>query len=218
MINRLKEAVQRLLAPPYCFECRIFIDVRDPLCQSCSGRIKSVVSKELIIGNNQSLVVHALGEYAPPLTSFIRAKHLGSVVPSKQLAELIFRAGILNGKEYDYIVPVPLHWTKKLYRGFNQAEELARQLSVLTGKPYVNLVVKKERTSDQAALGRGARSSNLSAAFEWNAACPHDFYQNKKIVLVDDVMTTGSTLAAVASALMSSRPSTLMAVVGARVL
>ncbi len=86
---------------------------------------------------------------------------------------------------------VPLHWKKKNYRGFNQAELLSRKVAKRTKKEYSELLIRKRNTIAQASLGREDRENNLKEVFdyvgEWNL-------NERSIILVDDVFTTGSTL------------------------
>ncbi|MDO4519422.1 MAG: ComF family protein [Eubacteriales bacterium] len=90
----------------------------------------------------------------------------------------------------DCIVPVPLSKKKKRKRGFNQAEYLAEKLSERTGIPVDASCIRKRReTLQQKALNRGQRMKNLKNAFE----VLHDV-RGRRILLLDDVYTTGSTM------------------------
>jgi len=101
----------------------------------------------------------------------------------------------------DVIVPIPLHQARLQERGFNQALELAKQLSFLTGTPVLNKVLTRiKNTLPQTEIKRaGLRKSNLKKAF----ACIdlHNEAGVKHIALVDDVVTTGATLSEAARAL-----------------
>ena len=96
------------------------------------------------------------------------------------------------------IVPVPLHWRKQKIRGFNQAELLARELSRYTGIPVNTRLLKKNHaTRSQKKLDAAGRKQNLKEAFQvvGNPA-------GKRILLIDDVYTTGSTMDVVSRALL----------------
>ncbi|MEN3943090.1 ComF family protein [Prosthecobacter sp. SYSU 5D2] len=94
------------------------------------------------------------------------------------------------------LVPVPLHWTRQYWRGFNQSWELCRRLSAHTGIPAAQILRRHSRTSPQARLHRKKRLQNLKRAFAlrkprpWHTLPP---LQGRRILLVDDVLTTGAT-------------------------
>lgn len=96
------------------------------------------------------------------------------------------------------LVPVPLHKEKLFERGFNQSELLARELSKLLTIPITDkLLVKTKTTVSQAGLGRKERLKNVDNAFHVTISLK----KSDTIVLIDDVVTTGSTLSACAKAL-----------------
>ena len=109
-------------------------------------------------------------------------------------AEVLRERGIAPGM----IVPVPLHWTRQWWRGFNQTELIGRVLAAETGIPLRPLLRRVRRTRRQASLNREQRRKNLDAAFSISDV---KFYCNDSILLVDDVMTTGSTLEAATAVL-----------------
>ncbi len=91
----------------------------------------------------------------------------------------------------DVIVPVPLHWLKKMHRGFNQSELLSRGIQRHFSKPLsTNNLCRIKNTASQTHLSKGQRQANIHNAFFVNH--PQSF-KGKKILLVDDVLTTGVT-------------------------
>ena len=95
-------------------------------------------------------------------------------------------------KPFDLIVPVPLHWSRRWRREFNQSELLGRGLSERTGIPMGEKTLRrKRRTTPQARLKRNKRLANLVGAFTVNKGVD---VAGKNILLVDDVYTTGSTV------------------------
>lgn len=99
----------------------------------------------------------------------------------------------------DVIVPVPVHWKKLRFRGFNQAEELARAVGEKTGIPVRgDLLLRTENTSPQKGLGRVDRMRNLQGGF---SVCKEKEICYRNILLVDDIYTTGATLEACGKAL-----------------
>ena len=100
----------------------------------------------------------------------------------------------------DAIVPMPLHWRKQWSRGFNQAEVLAGVIARRTGLPVVKGVRRRIATRVQAGLTNAQRRANVAGAF----AAHRRRVAGKRILLIDDVMTTGATAAACARALKAA--------------
>jgi ComF family protein len=107
-------------------------------------------------------------------------------------------------KSFDIAVPIPLHWTRKLSRGYNQAEFFGR--GVLGGAnitiPLRTDIVKRTRsTGTQTKLDKTSRSRNMSDAFKITNA---GMIKGKRVLLFDDVVTTGATVNACSRALLDS--------------
>lgn len=101
------------------------------------------------------------------------------------------------------IVPVPLHKSKRLKRGFNQAELLAGALAKELGIPVRNLLIKNKKTKDQKQLTLEQRKKNLKDVYRvQKGQCPEDMPET--VLLLDDIITTGSTLSACAAALKAA--------------
>ena len=103
-----------------------------------------------------------------------------------------------RGESFDALVPVPLHWWKRLRRGFNQSDLLARELSRRTGMPVLHAARRRRNTSSQAGLTNAQRRDNVRGAF---SVPQPGVVRGKSLLLIDDVMTTGSTVNACAAAL-----------------
>lgn len=115
------------------------------------------------------------------------------------------------------IVPVPLHWTRLLRRRFNQAAMMAQALSSATGYACCpDLLQRLRRTSSQGGRDRDARFRNLDAAIRLHPRRQHHA-RGRHILLVDDVMTSGATLAACADACLAGGAAAVDVVVLARV-
>ena len=101
--------------------------------------------------------------------------------------------------DIDLLVPVPLHWRRRLQRGYNQSELLCRGISQLLHRPVNTRALKRHRYTDQQSLQASTdREENVKDAFSLRR--PDDLV-GKHILLVDDVLTTGATLVSCCEAL-----------------
>ena len=107
----------------------------------------------------------------------------------------------------DVIVPVPLHWSRKWKRGYNQAEVLARAIAEELGASVrTDLLKRTRRTATQTRLDIEAKATNVEGAFQACIKKPGTLNGIRHIILIDDVFTTGSTLMACFTALRSVFP------------
>jgi len=95
------------------------------------------------------------------------------------------------GEGFDCVCAVPLHRVRKRERGYNQSELLARKLASELGLPFVQPIYRRVYTRSQTNLSRQARLQNLAGAF---ALRKRSDIAGKRVILVDDVFTTGSTV------------------------
>jgi ComF family protein len=116
----------------------------------------------------------------------------------------------LRALSADVVVPVPLHWTRRLRRGYDQARALAATLATRLELPLCRPLVRIRRTPPLAGLGRVARAELLHGVFR---ARPKPAITGKTILLVDDILTTGATSGAAARALKSAGAAKVYAVV-----
>jgi len=141
---------------------------------------------------------YCFGAYEGKLRELIHLyKYAGVRTLAGPLGDFMATALPLD-ERFDAIAPIPLHWLRQWQRGFNQSELLARTLSLRTAIPVIQALRRVHSTATQAGLSNTARRSNVSAAFRCRR--PGDV-AGKRILLIDDVMTTGSTASACAAAL-----------------
>ncbi len=119
----------------------------------------------------------------------------------------LFLAGLLNNaalktvnsERFDLIVPIPLHSLKLRQREFNQAGQLARALSAASGIPVnAKLVARTRDTESQTALSASKRAENMKNAFAWR---PKRKLNGERVILIDDILTTGATASSCAKVL-----------------
>ncbi|MEO8591874.1 MAG: ComF family protein [Candidatus Solibacter sp.] len=138
---------------------------------------------------------YSFGAYEGVLRQLIHLyKYAGIRTLSRPLTALLGQA-LPRDEAFDAIVPVPLYWRRRLQRGFNQAELLAHGISRQTGIPMAKALRRLRATATQAGLSNHSRRQNVTRAFGARNV------QGKRILLIDDVMTTGATASACATAL-----------------
>jgi ComF family protein len=216
MLSLLYSALRNLIAPPLCAICKIFLSERSSVCPSCKDKIHPIVSTAIAVTATCPMTVLAVSAYQEPLKGLILSKSRSYIVGSNQLGHLVWELTNIRNMPCDYLVPIPLHWTRFAKRGYNQAEEMARVVSQYNGKPVANILKRVKRTQFQAALAHQERADNVAEAFEL-VASDMSIYKDKHLVLVDDLMTTGATLRVAARELMKLKPASITAVVACRV-
>ncbi len=144
----------------------------------------------------------SFGLYEGSLRSLIHLYKYSGMKPLARLLAGYMERAISMEERFDAVVPVPLHWRKEWQRGFNQAELLARHVAGHRGIPVLNALRRRRATAVQAGLASAGRRRNVEGAFAvkrgagWTARLA-----GGKILLIDDVMTTGATAGACAAAL-----------------
>lgn len=203
--------------PCICAYCKNFLSSKDIFCGECKNKIIPIVSKKIDITPSISMTVFALSDYKDPLKKLILAKSWSDSLASYHMGQLLWEMTPIQHLDYDVIVPIPLHWTRYAWRGFNQAHEIARVISKKKNVPLRHLIKRKKQTVYQSAIPSSARIENVKEAFMLNSTHAKN-YEGSHVLLVDDLMTTGATLRAAAKALLVLKPRKITVVVACRVI
>jgi ComF family protein len=157
--------------------------------------------------------VWTYGPYAGNLRQVIHLLKYDGMRPLAQLLGERCARQSDAAQQADLIVPAPLHWTKRLERGFNQSLLLAQAVARRQALPCVPRALRRKRaTPPQAGLSGVQRRAGLRGAF----AAKRELVEGKRILLVDDVVTTGATLEACAKALRRAGAVRVTAMAAAR--
>lgn len=215
LVRQLGRALLDFALPPHCLVCRqSMAEAGEYLCDQCWAPIRKVQPArcprcscpDAGTGCTNCAAwelerVLVLGDYAGPLRQAI---HLLKFQGQRQLGEPLGRCLGLAPEfaaplgEVDLLVPVPLFSARQRERGFNQSRELARGLAQVLGIPLCEGRLRRQMaTRQQASLDAAGRRHNLEGAFRVMGPLP----AHTCIGLVDDVVTTASTLSACARAL-----------------
>ena len=232
----IRDALRSLVFPAHCAHCGVAVDegrdfcsrclhgierVRSPKCEICSqpfhGMIEEVecpnCAGEAFSFDVAVCVVRSRG---PVRELLHRLKYGREIWIARVLAGLMregFEDRRLALREIDALVPVPLHAVRMREREFNQAALLAGQLSKERGIPVAEVLKRVRSTGTQTKLDRRRRRQNLRNAFTLKSGSK---VEGMSLLLVDDVLTTGSTLDACASVLMEHGASSVCALTLAR--
>jgi ComF family protein len=228
MVSSIKGTLQGLLDsildfvyPPLCISCgRLLESGREHICPDCWSAIKPATRDlPLFLETRNKLVASGVIDELVSLFVFEKEGPFQKVAHALKYSgvqklgfELGRRLGFLireEGIRADMLVPVPLHKRKIRERGFNQSLLIARGISEVIGIPVrADVVLRCRWTQTQTALSKEERKQNVEHAFQ----CGRADAAGLSVVVVDDVITTGATIEAVALALQSSGAKSIIAV------
>lgn len=159
-----------------------------------------------------------LGPYDGQLRdAVLRMKSIAGEALAEQLGRVFWEARRceLSNRGLQVVVPVPLHWSRRFMRGYNQAEAIGRELAFGLGIAFAkSALVRVRNTPQQGQPTASARRENVKGAFR---VCRRASISGKGVLLVDDVMTTGSTASEAARTLkMAGAESVVVAALARR--
>ena len=181
--------------------------IRPPFCECCGLPYEGEITTRFECANCREMDLQFQSARAAVVAGHLvldvihRYKYQRALWFEPFLADLLVRAArpVLVKEPWDMIVPVPLHPLKKREREFNQAERLAARLGAATRLPVKTHELRRvEPTRTQTLLTRKQRAANVRRAFAVRPGCQ---LEGRRVILVDDVLTTGATTSACARAL-----------------
>jgi ComF family protein len=194
------DAVSHLTASFFCGSCQDLPRIVSPFCPKCglpfvSREGEDHTCSECLTRERYFRKARAFGAYDGNLmTAIHRLKYGKKPALARPLGELVRRTffRFWNREDVDLIVPVPLHIKRLRERGFNQTYLLVRRWAKQDGIPLDGLALCRDRyTAPQTLLSRAARKKNIRGAFSVRRP---ERVRGRKILLVDDVYTTGATV------------------------
>jgi ComF family protein len=221
--RRLANVVLDALLPPQCLGCGALAGAVGTLCPACWNSVSFVGAPrcyscglpfEFDVGGD---AVCGACAAAPPDYRRARAaivyddasrrlvlafKHGDRTDAAPAFGRWMVRAGTELLAEADVLVPVPLHWTRLFQRRYNQAALLAQSIAGISGVEVApGLMRRRRRTPSQGRLKLAARRRNVRGAFQLGRAAAARV-KDRRVLLIDDVMTSGATASACARVLV----------------
>ncbi|MCR5321896.1 MAG: ComF family protein [Lachnospiraceae bacterium] len=187
------------IQPPYCLKCGRHVEEEDEYCRECASKDHGYTAG-IAVFEYDSRMKRSMSDF-----KFNGWRENGEYYVQEALkyhADDILRFGPYA------LIPVPIHKSKRAYRGYNQAEIIADGIGEALNISVVkDLLVRNKKTSAQKTLGQESRSANLKSAF----SCNTDRYDEEsigrlfpRVMLIDDIYTTGATMEGCTRALMSA--------------
>ena len=235
--SELFQAAVSLLYPATCTICRKqvradeylcdgceakIIRIVPPFCETCSEPFQGSINTAFTCANCAHRTIHfdaAVAAYRGRgiVRDVIHEFKYNRQIHLRHLVARWLRAALdderLRGQQFDVIVPVPLHPARQRERGFNQATLLAELLSAHASIPCRPLLKRIRYTTTQTALDRSERMENLHNAFRLRKNAD---VRGLRMLLIDDVLTTGSTLSECARVLKRAGAKSVHAATAAR--
>jgi len=217
LLKDLYVLLSYIVYPPFCAQCRKFLKKRDVFCAECRLQIHPIASYPLHVTKKWTVPVLAVSDYTDPLKKMILSKGWSDRNSSNQLGQIIWEQTHVCNLEFDYVVPVPLHWRRYAWRGYNQAEEIAHVIAHKSGKKVVNILKRVKHTKFQCSCTGEGRAHNVLNSIQLSVS-DKNRYAGKRFIIVDDLMTTGATLNVAVREIIKLKPASICAVVACRVL
>ena len=201
MNDKFKRSILQLFFPNRCPVCGKIIFACDSFCGECESKLKPFSKAHCIKGAAGFTALYEYNDDISPAI-FLMKNGIGGNAPyafGKALADRLISVGYAG--DIDLIVPVPMFKRDEKKRGFNQSELICKETGKFLSIPVNTKCLKKiHSTSSQKSLGRMERLTNLTGAFTVTDA---KAVKGKRILVIDDVCTTGSTLSEITHELIN---------------
>lgn len=223
--QKIGQKILNFILPPQCINCSTPVFQQGGLCATCWEKIAFIsnplcfvcgfpfnvqIENENICGpcaRKKSLFTKAraaiyYNDASKPM--ILRFKHSDALHIAPLFVEWLYQAGQELFHQTDYLVPIPLHWSRLVYRGYNQAALLSQKLSKKTKIAHLpDLLERNRKTPPQGNLTAKEREKNVLNAFNLNKKY-QNLIRDKHILLIDDVLTSGATVRACTKILKKS--------------
>ena len=239
--RRFAAAALDVVYPPVCIACRKATGAHEALCPTCWSAVRFIerpfcerlgtpfeqdlrqpgllspaaIANPPVFARARAVVRF---EDGPPARLIVhRLKYYDRLELARPVARWMVRSGAELIAEAAVLVPMPLHRLRLAHRRFNQAALLARAISAETGIPVATqALVRVKPTPPQVGLSRAQRAENVQGAFRIEVERRHEI-AGRRVLLIDDVMTSGASANAAARTLLRGGASAVDALVFARV-
>ena len=203
-ILKIQEKISNLLYPPICGICEKIN--KDALCPKCNLELKkqaevNILQKEEIEENikKEKYFEELILDYKFNEKSYLYKTFVNFLLKNEKIFE--------NIKKYDKIIPVPISKKRNKERGYNQSMLIAEEIANKTNLELVNnCLIKTKNIIEQSKLNKEDRQQNIQGVYSLQN---ERLITNKKILLVDDIYTTGSTVNECCRILQQANPKTI---------
>jgi ComF family protein len=210
----LLRAFDNAVMPLRCVFCGTRTQVPERyICAGCCGDLSRVPAPPPPLTSPLEFELAAAAYEFPVVAALKALKFQRKLFYAPAFAELLCMAAAELPNDIDAVLPVPLHWRRRWFRGFNQAVEIGRPVAKHLDVPLVGSVRRVRATSFQSGLSAPKRAQNLRSAFAARGALWH-----QHVLLVDDVITTGTTVRQIARVLKQAGVEKVSALAVARAL
>ncbi|EWH11565.1 phosphoribosyltransferase [Catenovulum agarivorans DS-2] len=216
--------------PSQCISCQSITCADSLLCRHCLDDWRQSADNlawqdvSVLSQAQKSMQIHeldhlyCLAAYTPPFAQLITQYKFEKNLTVRTALQQVLRESlnrlspqqIKQFKQYDFFIPVPMHWSALWLRGFNQSAWLTQQLSRHFNIPIINALTKVRATKHQARLSGGARRLHAANVYRVRPAYATGV-MGKRLLLIDDVVTTGSTLNSIATCLWAHQAKSVAA-------